>query len=117
MARNSGPGFRVSVVPLIRQEDVDMERISTVTGTGPVYVDEAAAGHCAFEINVYRDGGGNLVGRGHVMGDSLVLGKMARGQRIEVAPTGDDHRFRVVAGTWTPGDRTMDVETGPDIVH
>lgn len=94
-----------------------MDRISTVTGTGPVYIDDADAGHCAFEINVYKDGEGHVVGRGHVMGDSLVLGKMARGQRIELASASDGHRFRLVTGNWNPGDRTMDVETGSDIMH
>jgi hypothetical protein len=93
-----------------------MDRISTVTGSGSVFIDDANAGHCAFEINVYRDGGGNVVGRGHVMGDSLVLGKMARGQRIELSDA-EGHRFQLVTGTWNPGDRTMDVETGADVVH
>ncbi|MGV3553192.1 hypothetical protein [Rhizobium sp.] len=94
-----------------------MERVSTVTGSGPVYIDDADAGHCAFEINVYRDGAGTITGRGHVMGDSLVLGRMARGQRIEVASAASGHRFRLTPGSWNPGDRRMDVETGPDIVH
>lgn len=94
-----------------------MDRISTVTGSGPVYIDNTDAGHCVFEINVYRDGGGHVTGRGHVMADSLILGRMARGQRIEVASAADGHRFRLVTGTWNPGDRTMDVETGADIVH
>lgn len=94
-----------------------MERIRTVSGTGPVYIDDSAAGHCAFEINVYKDSAGNVTGRGHVMGDSLVLGKMARGQRIEIASKDDGHRFRLVTGNWNPGDRTMDVETGPDVIH
>jgi len=94
-----------------------MERIRTVSGTGPVYVDDTAAGHCAFEINVYMDGAGRVVGHGHVMGDSLVLGKMARGQRVELSSSEDDHRFGLVTGTWSPGDRTMDVETGSDVIH
>lgn len=94
-----------------------MERISTVTGSGPVFIDDADSGHCAFEINVYKDGEGRVVGRGHVMGDSLVLGKMARGQLIEIASKDDGHRFRLTAGSWSPGDRMMDVETGGDIVH
>jgi hypothetical protein len=98
-------------------EDPEMERIRTVSGTGPVYVDNAAAGHCAFEINIYEDGAGRVVGRGHVMGDSLVLGKMARGQRVELASGEDSHRFGLVTGTWSPGDRTMDVETGSDVIH
>lgn len=94
-----------------------MERITTVSGSGPVYVDDSAAGHCAFEITVYRDGAGNVIGHGHVMGDSLVLGKMARGQRIQVSSADDGRRFGLVAGTWNPGDRTMDVEAGSDVIH
>jgi hypothetical protein len=94
-----------------------MERIRTVSGSGPVYVDNDDAGHCAFEINVYKDTTGRVVGHGHVMGDSLVLGKMARGQHIELASGDDGHRFGLVTGTWNPGDRTMDVETGSDIIH
>lgn len=94
-----------------------MERIRTVSGSGPVFVDDTAAGHCAFEINVYEDGAGKVVGHGHVMGDSLVLGRMARGQHIQVASGEDGHRFSLTTGSWTPGDRTMDVETGPDIIH
>jgi hypothetical protein len=94
-----------------------MERITTVSGSGPVYVDDTAAGHCAFEINVYKDSAGKVVGHGRVMGDSLVLGKMARGQRIEVASADDGHRFSLVTGTWSPGDRTMDVETSSDVMH
>ncbi|MBX9456195.1 MAG: hypothetical protein KL863_09320 [Rhizobium sp.] len=94
-----------------------MERIRTVTGTGPVYVDDTAAGHCAFEINLYRDGRGHIVGHGHVMGDSLLLGKMARGQHIEVASQDDGRRFSLATGAWNPGDRTMDVETAGNIVH
>jgi hypothetical protein len=92
-----------------------MNRVSIVTGSGPVFIDDADAGHCAFEINVYRDGEGHLTGRGHVMGDSVVLGKMARGQNIEVASAADGHRFRLVTGTWSSGDRRMDVETGADV--
>ena len=94
-----------------------MERIATVSGTGPVYVDDADAGHCAFEINVYRDGNGAVHGRGHVMGDSLVLGRMARGRSVEIASKQDDRRFGLVTGSWQPGDRTMDVETGSDVIH
>lgn len=94
-----------------------MDRISTVTGSGPVYVDDADAGHCAFEINVYRDGQGNVTGRGHVMADSLVLGRMARGQSVEIATAAKGHRFSLVMGGWNPGDRKVDVETGSDIVH
>jgi hypothetical protein len=110
--------MRDAVATLHRDtEDPEMERINTVSGSGPVYVDDSTAGHCAFEINVYKDGAGNVFGHGHVMGDSLVLGKMARGQRIEVSSGEDGHRFGVVTGTWNPGDRTMDVETGSDVVH
>ena len=94
-----------------------MERIRTVSGSGPVYVDNDAAGHCAFEINVYKDTTGRVIGHGHVMGDSLVLGKMARGQHIPLASGDDGHRFGLVTGTWNPGDRTMDVETGSDVMH
>lgn len=94
-----------------------MERIRTVSGSGPVYVDDTDAGHCAFEINVYKDHTGRVVGHGHVMGDSLLLGKMARGQHIQVASADDGHRFSLVTGTWNPGDRTMDVETGSDVIH
>lgn len=94
-----------------------MERIRTVSGSGPVYVDNDAAGHCAFEINVYKDTTGRVIGHGHVMGDSLVLGKMARGQHIQLASGDDGHRFGLVTGTWNPGDRTMDVETGSDVMH
>lgn len=93
-----------------------MEKIRTVSGSGPVYIDDDTVGHCAFEINVYKDGAGNVTGRGHVVGDSLVLGRMSRGQRIEVASTEDGRRFRLVAGSWNPGDRTMDVETGGDVI-
>ena len=92
-----------------------MDRISTVSGSGPVYVDNADAGHCAFEINVYRDGRGRVTGRGHVMGDSLVLGRMARGHHVEVAT--DGRRFSLVPGGWNPGDRRMEVETGGDVMH
>lgn len=94
-----------------------MDKISTVTGSGPVYIDDTDAGHCAFEINVYRNGEGHVMGRGHVMGDSVVLGKMARGQHVEIASAADGHRFRLVTGSWNPGDRRMDIETGPDVVH
>ena len=94
-----------------------MERIRTVSGTGPVYVDDSAAGHCAFEINVYKDSAGKVVGHGHVMGDSLVLSKMSRGQRIEIASADDCRRFGLVTGAWSPGERKMDVETGSDVIH
>lgn len=94
-----------------------MDRIRTVTGTGPVFVDDTAAGHCAYEINLYRDARGHIVGHGHVMGDSLVLGRMSRGQRIEVASRDDGHRFRLSTGDWNPGNRTMDVETVGDVIH
>lgn len=94
-----------------------MDRIRTVTGSGPVYVDDSDAGHCAFEINIYRDNAGKVTGRGHVMGDSLVLGRMARGQHVELASPEDGHRFILFTGGWNPGDRTMDVETGPDVIH
>lgn len=94
-----------------------MDRISTVTGSGPVYIDDTDAGHCAFEINVYRDGKGQVTGRGHVMGDSVVLGRMARGHHIEIASAADGHRFRLVTGPWNPGERRMDIETGSDVLH
>lgn len=94
-----------------------MDRIATVSGTGPVYVDDGDAGHCAFEINVYKDGNGAVSGRGHVMGDSLVLGRMARGKSVELASSDDGRRFRILTGVWQPGDRRIDIETGPDIVH
>lgn len=94
-----------------------MERIRTVSGSGPVYIDDNSAGHCAFEINVYKDDAGHVTGRGHVMGDSAILSRMARGQRIEIASKDDGHRFQLVTGPWNPGDRTMDVETGADVIH
>lgn len=94
-----------------------MDRITTVTGSGPVYVDDDDAGHCAFEINVYKDNAGKVTGRGQVMGDSLVLGRMARGQHVELASPKDGRRFVLFTGGWNPGDRTMAVETGADVIH
>lgn len=94
-----------------------MERIRTVSGTGPVYVDSNSVGHCAFEINVYKDDNGRVSGRGHVMGDSSILGKMSGGQLVEIADSDGGQRFAVVTGEWSPGDRRMDVETGPAIIH
>jgi hypothetical protein len=94
-----------------------MEKINTVTGSGPVFVDSEDAGHCAYEINVYRDQRGRVTGHGHVMADSLVLGRIARGQHIEVASGDKTHRFALTAGPWQPGERRMDVETGADVLH
>lgn len=94
-----------------------MERIRTVTGTGPVYVDDNSIGHCAFEINVYKDGNGRISGHGHVMGDSLILGKISGGQRVQIADGEEGHKFNLYPGEWAPGERRMDVETGADIVH
>ena len=95
-----------------------MERIRTVSGTGPVYVDSNSVGHCAFEINVYKDHStGRVTGRGQVMGESSVLGKIASGQNVEIADDDQGRRFMLVAGQWMPGDRRIEVETGPDIIH
>ena len=94
-----------------------MDRIRTVSGTGPVFVDSNAVGHCAFEINVYEDAQGRVLGRGHVMGDSTILGKIHSGQRIEISEGDSGKRFALVPGDWSPGDRRMDVETGSDIIH
>jgi hypothetical protein len=94
-----------------------MERIRTVSGTGPVYIDSNSIGHCAFEINVYKDKDGRVTGKGHVMGESAILGKMSSGQRVEIASNEDAKRFALVAGEWTPGARSIDVETGPDVIH
>lgn len=94
-----------------------MERVRTVSGTGQVAVDSKTIGHCAFEINVYRDETGRVSGRGHVMGDSAVLGKMSGGQHVEIAPAEDGGPFSVFTGPWSTGERRMDVETGADIIH
>lgn len=94
-----------------------MERIRTVSGTGPVYVDDSSVGHCAFEINVYKDDRGRISGHGHVMGDSLILGKMSTGQRVQIADGEEGRRFNLYPGGWSPGERRMDVETGADIAH
>jgi hypothetical protein len=94
-----------------------MERIRTVSGTGPVFVDSNSIGHCAFEINVYRDAEGHVRGRGHVVGDSTILGKISAGQRVEIGDGDEGKRFALVAGDWSPGDRRIDVETGADIIH
>lgn len=92
-----------------------MERIRTVSGSGPVYVDNSSVGHCAFEINVYKDGTGRVSGHGHVMGDDHILGKISHGQRVEIESGDSGRRVTLVAGDWNPGDRRIDVETGPDI--
>jgi hypothetical protein len=94
-----------------------MDRIRTISGTGPAFVDGNAIGHCAFEINVYRDPEGHVRGRGHVMGESTLLGKISAGQRVEIGDGDNGKRFALVAGDWSPGDRRIDVETGPDIIH
>lgn len=94
-----------------------MEKIKTVSGTGPVYVDSDSVGHCAYEINVYRDATGRVSGRGHLMGESNLLGKIFQGQRVEIAAGGDGARFSLVAGDWTPGARRIEVETGPEIAR
>ena len=92
-----------------------MDKIRTVSGSGPVYVDSNPVGHCAFEINVYKDTEGHVRGQGHVMGDSLVLGKMSAGQRVEIADAEQGHRFGIYPAEWSPGERRIDVETGADI--
>ena len=94
-----------------------MNRIRTVSGTGPVYVDDTSIGHCAFEINVYKNGNGQISGHGHVMGDSVILGKMSTGQRVQIADGEEGHRFSLYPGEWAPGERRMDVETGEDVIH
>jgi hypothetical protein len=94
-----------------------MERVRTVSGTGEVYVDSNDVGHCAFEINVYMDAEGRVSGRGHVMGDSTVLGKISSGQHVEIDKSDEGKRFTLFAGGWSPGDRRVDVETGSDITH
>jgi hypothetical protein len=94
-----------------------MDKLRTVSGTGPVFVDSNAIGHCAFEINVYKDPEGRVSGRGHVMGESTILGKISAGQRVEIGEGDNGKRFALVAGEWSPGDRRIDVETGPDIIH
>jgi hypothetical protein len=99
------------------KEVIIMERIRTISGTGPVFVDSNSVGHCAFEINVYKDSTGRVTGRGHVMGDSAILGKMSYGQRVEISESENGHKFQLVAGGWAPGERTMEVETGPDVIH
>ena len=94
-----------------------MERIATVSGSGPVFVDDHSIGHCAFEINVYKDGNGHVSGRGHVMGDSAILSKIYYGQRAEISKTEGGNRFLLSRGDWKPGDRTMPVETGADVIN
>lgn len=94
-----------------------MERISTVSGTGPVYVDNRPIGHCAFEINVYKDATGRITGRGHVMGESGILGKIYYGQNVEISKSEEGDRFRLSTGDWSQGSRKMEVETGPDIYN
>ena len=93
-----------------------MEKVRTVSGTGDVTVSGEAIGHCAYEINVYKDEAGRVKGHGHVMGEEGILGKMSSGQRIQIA--GSDHKpFAIMTGEWSPGARMMEVETGPDILN
>lgn len=94
-----------------------MERIQTVSGTGPVYVDSNPVGHCAYEINVYKDGIGRVSGHGQLMGEPNLIGKVSGGQHVEIELEDEGRRFTLVAGDWTPGDRRIDVETGPNILQ
>ena len=92
-----------------------MEKLTEISGSGPVSVDGNVVGHCAYEINVYKDVTGRVIGRGHALGDPLTLGKMHQGQRVQLAQN-EEKSFFVVTGDWSPGDRSIAVEAGPDIV-
>lgn len=92
-----------------------MEKIRDVSGSGPVSVDGAVIGHCAFEINVYRDGNGRVMGQGYAHGDPVTLGKMYYGQRVQLSED-DEKPFLVVTGDWSPGQRNIPLEVGPGVL-
>ncbi|MDB5523100.1 MAG: hypothetical protein JWM58_863 [Rhizobium sp.] len=91
-----------------------MEKTRDVSGSGPVSVDGKIVGHCAYEINVYKDVTGRVIGKGHALGDPAILAKMHYGQRIQLSQN-EDKSFFVVTGDWSPGERSISVEAGPDI--
>lgn len=93
-----------------------MEKLSEVSGSGPVKVDGQVVGHCAYELKVYRDTNGRVIGQGRAMGDPSILAKMHLGQRVELARD-DAKTFPVVTGDWQPGERVIPVEAGPDVIH
>lgn len=89
-----------------------MNKFGNVSGTGTVSVDGAAVGHCAYDISVYKDRSGKILGRGQMMGESDVIAKISHGQRVIIAADDDHPEIAVVPGEWHPGDRTISVETG-----
>jgi hypothetical protein len=92
-----------------------MEKVRDVSGSGPVSVDGAVVGHCAFEINVYKDAKGHVIGQGYAHGDPVTLGKMYYGQRVQLSEM-EDKPFLVVTGDWSPGQRNIPLEVGPGIL-
>ncbi len=94
-----------------------MDKVKTVSGTGTVSIGGESIGHCVYEINVYKDDTGRIMGRGQVMAEAPIVRKISAGPTVSIVKNEDKTAFAVVPGEWSFGKTSIAVETGADIAR